>query len=1031
MTEQVKEEDDHVPTVHETLTRQEQWNISFLLLAWACNVADISLIVGASAAIILSTGGSSALSPFGTGAFLLGMALVSLTCTHWIFDKWGRKIGFFVGNMFGIIGSIIGCVAIIYQSATLVIVSTVPLGAGAGVGLYLRFAAVEVVPKSFAAKAITWVLTGGCLAAFAGPEAGQAAQDLFGPDLEFLGVFFVAGVFYVAQGVFLMFISFPEKAPILYSPKIIPIGGGSHYDMDDDDDDENDNNHDSKGNHNYSQQIRTGFRPSSVTFQIDKSADGSFNDPESSEETIPKNIHATTTLIADERAYRNDPNNPDRHRPPPHRRESSIRNLAQQRRHSSFRKNALNKLNTGNSGSSKTVISQSNQEVWSLLKRKRFLIPMFITALSWGIIRMPSSILGTAMRENGYTDRQILTAIELHFLGMYIPGFWSGRVIARYGSRATCMVSMVISILAIGVNIFLCDENTDPDGTSNMFNASTIPWTVGMAGLGVAWNFSYSASTVWCTFAYNDFPHLKSKMQAANEFGSFLLSGALLFSAGYLFEAGGSGLEGWQTIQYFIFGLIVIFFLLVIASFQVGTGTDETIPENKRSTSRRAALSTSEWARAISARALRDLLKAADGNGSDTSSVAADVTGLGIMSDEYPRPSHLEETWTRAVEIETFYSSIDMKEGNFSWVRPEIIEEVLKKPGDAEKDRLANGGLAQVQEGYSMHSRTGTKESTGGLVALIGSGGDYKKWGSKDYLKAVYGTDDEDSDFSVGSSSSGDSSSLAGSTTGPEIAVRAALRVQEVPVQPTHKIQESSGESSGQTGGQSGAGAGGATKKDSSEDTEWTRALIARSKKRDLEDKFGLHHATKAATTDDDDDFNDMERGTNNADRFNSNSGRGVRANGSVHGTSHSRSRTTPTTMGMNGGFKRGSVDQSPGADGSLHSRSRTTTTNMGTSGGSRRADVDQSPGALKPQAVTEVAESGTALGRFRVRADAWLVNNLESQVARLTGEIGRLSSELDNYQDRNVALNANVAELTNQNVVLNTRRRNSLTRPQ
>jgi MFS family permease len=445
-------EEGHVPTQHDILSSQERWNISLLLLAWACNVADISLVVGASAAVIKNVGGDSSLAPFGTGAFFVGMALVSLTCTHWIFDKWGRKIGFWAGNAFGVFGSILGMVAIIIQSPLLVILSSVPLGAGAGVGLYLRFAAVEVVPKSFSAKAITWVLTGGCLAAFAGPEAGQACKDIFGDDLQYLGVFLVAGIFYLAQGVLLSF----------------------------------------------------------VTFQVSES---------NSKAGRVKRRSSIITMDA------------------------PIAPVA------------------------------NNQELWGLLRRKRFFVPMTITALSWAIIRMPSSILGVAMTESGYTSRQALTVMELHFLGMYIPGFWSGRVIARYGARATCLVSIVISIMCIGINI-ACQEN------SSTF--SSIQWTLGMFGLGIAWNFSYSASTVWCTVAYTDFPHLKSKMQAANEFGSFLLSGSVLFSAGYLFEAGGSGLSGWRTMQYFTSGLIVLFFILVVLSFQVGTGTDETIPENKR-----------------------------------------------------------------------------------------------------------------------------------------------------------------------------------------------------------------------------------------------------------------------------------------------------------------------------------------------------------------------------------------------------------------------------------------------------------------
>jgi hypothetical protein len=121
-------------------------------------------------------------------------------------------------------------------------------------------------------------------------------------------------------------------------------------------------------------------------------------------------------------------------------------------------------------------------------------------------------------------------------------------------------------------------------------------------------------------------------------------------------------------------------------------------------------------------------------------------------------------------------------------------------------------------------------------------------------------------------------------------------------------------------------------------------------------------------------------------------------------------------------------------ADGSAqdysHRRSRETMESDQSGGYSKRGSQDQSPGALKP--ATEdgdgnVSEAGSATSLFRGRADPWLVTNLEAEVARLTGEIGRLSSELDNYAGLNEldnyaglnrALTTSVAELNDQNMI-------------
>lgn len=102
------------------------------------------------------------------GVFL-GMSLISLTCTHWMFAAWGRKTGVLVGIVFGIAGVGVGTIAVYQKSAPLLIFANVLFGAATGMGMYLRFAAVEVVAPVFRERAVSWVLAGGCIAAFAKP----------------------------------------------------------------------------------------------------------------------------------------------------------------------------------------------------------------------------------------------------------------------------------------------------------------------------------------------------------------------------------------------------------------------------------------------------------------------------------------------------------------------------------------------------------------------------------------------------------------------------------------------------------------------------------------------------------------------------------------------------------------------------------------------------------------------------------------------------------------------------------------------
>ncbi len=115
------------------------------------------------------------------------------------------------------------------------------------------------------------------------------------------------------------------------------------------------------------------------------------------------------------------------------------------------------------------------------------------------------SIFRVVMKEVGYTERQSLTVIEFHFLAMYVPGFWSGSFIKKYGPIRASQVAIGSFLAAIAINLSSQDNNK-----------STAAWYLGLVFLGIGWNFGFSSATVWVTQAYKNALHLKAKVQAAN-----------------------------------------------------------------------------------------------------------------------------------------------------------------------------------------------------------------------------------------------------------------------------------------------------------------------------------------------------------------------------------------------------------------------------------------------------------------------------------------------------------------------------------
>jgi hypothetical protein len=190
--------------------------------------------------------------------------------------------------------------------------------------------------------------------------------------------------------------------------------------------------------------------------------------------------------------------------------------------------------------------SPPSVNISSFLNRSCFVLPLLVAILCWAIMAMPMSIVRATMRELGFTDRQSLTVIEFHFLSMYFPGFWTGNFIRQYGSISACQVAIGCFLLGTAINL------------SSQANQNTATcWFLGMIFLGAGWNFGYSCATLWLTKAYQDAPNMKTKVQAANECGTFLCSGGLIFSTGFIYNnAGGGGLNGWRTLNLTIIGFI-------------------------------------------------------------------------------------------------------------------------------------------------------------------------------------------------------------------------------------------------------------------------------------------------------------------------------------------------------------------------------------------------------------------------------------------------------------------------------------------
>lgn len=123
----------------------------------------------------------------------------------------GRKTAFILASFFGMAAGAICSMAIIQQQFGLFIVGCILIGCFNGFGFYYRFTAADAVRAELKSRAISYVLAGGVIAAFVGPNLANLTKELIS-DAMFAGSFAAIIAVYVLSFILLNFLKLPESA---------------------------------------------------------------------------------------------------------------------------------------------------------------------------------------------------------------------------------------------------------------------------------------------------------------------------------------------------------------------------------------------------------------------------------------------------------------------------------------------------------------------------------------------------------------------------------------------------------------------------------------------------------------------------------------------------------------------------------------------------------------------------------------------------------------------------------------------------
>ncbi|MBO6868336.1 MAG: MFS transporter [Thalassococcus sp.] len=168
-----------------------------------------------------------------------------------------------------------------------------------------------------------------------------------------------------------------------------------------------------------------------------------------------------------------------------------------------------------------------------LLKTPTIAVAVICAMVSYALMNLVMTSTPLAVVGCGFDKADAADVVTLHVLAMFVPSFFTGHLIARFG---------VEKIMGLGLAILAAA------GVVGLAGVELENFYVALVLLGLGWNFGFIGSTTLLASAHE--PHERGRMQGMNDlivFGGVTF--ASLASGGLMNCSGGSAVEGWTAVN--------------------------------------------------------------------------------------------------------------------------------------------------------------------------------------------------------------------------------------------------------------------------------------------------------------------------------------------------------------------------------------------------------------------------------------------------------------------------------------------------
>lgn len=153
-------------------------NVATLAVCQALLYANNATVIAVNGLAGYALASDKALATLPVTGWVVGAAITTFPASM-LMKRVGRRAGFTVGALVGLVGAALCSAAVQVGSFWLLCLGTLVFGTYNGFAQYYRFAAADASPSHFKSKAISLVLAGGLVGGLVGPEVSKLTVDLF------------------------------------------------------------------------------------------------------------------------------------------------------------------------------------------------------------------------------------------------------------------------------------------------------------------------------------------------------------------------------------------------------------------------------------------------------------------------------------------------------------------------------------------------------------------------------------------------------------------------------------------------------------------------------------------------------------------------------------------------------------------------------------------------------------------------------------------------------------------------------------